>query len=104
MTDAELQLWQKLRARQFGGYYFRRQAPIGSYIADFACHQKKLIVELDGGQHAANQAQDAKKTKWLEGEGYAVLRFWNNDVMDNLEGILERIHEMLEARRGTPSP
>jgi len=84
-------LWSKLRARQIEGCKFRRQAPIGKYIVDFVCHEKRLIVELDGGQHAENCETDRQRDKWLGEQGYKVLRFWNNDVLTNIEGVLETI-------------
>jgi very-short-patch-repair endonuclease len=94
-TDAEKVLWQRLRARQLHGAKFRRQVPIGNYIADFLCPDAKLIVELDGGQHV-DCARDVTRTKELEDAGFVVLRFWNNDVLTNEDGVLERISEMLD--------
>lgn len=91
-TDAERHLWYDLRRKTLGGWRFRRQAPIGRYIADFVCFEARLIVELDGGQHAeARQAYDADRTVWLEAEGFRVLRFWNNDVLTNTAGVVEEI-------------
>ena len=90
-TEVEARLWQRLRDRQLAGAKFRRQAPFGPYIADFACLAAKLIVELDGGQHADNEEADAARTAWLEGQGFRVLRFWNNDVLANTDGVLEEI-------------
>ena len=95
MTDAEQALWRSLRDRQVDGYRFRRQVPIGRYIVDFACLEKGLIVEVDGGQHAINQDDDKTRDAWLEKEGYRVLRFWNNEVLGNREGVLVRISEAL---------
>ena len=95
MTDAEQALWRSLRDRQVEGYRFRRQVPIGTYIADFACLEKRLIVEVDGGQHAINEADDKIRDAWLEREGYRALRFWNNDVLSNRNGVLQRISEAL---------
>jgi len=94
MTDAERRLWSKLRMRQVEGFRFRRQAPVGPYVVDFICLELKLIVEVDGGQHAMPQA-DAKRTAWLESEGYRVIRFWNNDVLKNTEGVLQSFYETL---------
>ena len=94
-TDAETRLWLRLRDRRLAGAKFRRQAAIGPYIADFACFPARLIVELDGGQHAQDADADAARTAWLEGQGFRVLRFWNNDVLANTEGVLERILEAL---------
>ena len=95
MTDAEQALWRHLRERQLDGYRFRRQVPIGRYIVDFVCLEKRLIVEVDGGQHAINQDDDKIRDTWLEKEGYRVLRFWNNDVLSNRNGVLQRISEAL---------
>ena len=94
-TDAETRLWTGLRDRRLAGAKFRRQAASGPYIADFACFAARLIVELDGGQHAQDADADAARTAWLEGQGFRVLRFWNNDVLANTEGVLERILEAL---------
>jgi very-short-patch-repair endonuclease len=94
-TDAEKILWRYLRDRQHCTEKVRRQHPIGPYIVDFVFLEKKLIVELDGGQHQIRQAADKKRDIWLNREGYKVLRFWNNDVMNNLEGILETLRKHL---------
>jgi len=97
-TAVESKLWQRLRSRQIEGAKFRRQFPIGPYIADFACIDLKLIIELDGGQHVES-ATDAGRTAWLETNGYTVIRFWNSEVIENLEGVLEAIRrEILNAR------
>ena len=100
-TEAEKRLWNKLRARQLLGAKFRRQAPIGPYIVDFVCFERKLVIEIDGGQHAEHdqRAYDEERTKWLKSQGFRVLRFWNNEVLGNLEGVLTRIAEVL---RGKP--
>lgn len=90
-TEAEARLWLKLRGRRLVDAKFRRQTPVGHYIVDFMCFEAKLIVELDGGQHAVNSVADDERTAWLEGQGFRVLRFWNNDVLDNIEGVVERI-------------
>jgi len=101
MPEAEKQLWYYLRAHRFNNYSFRRQHPISEdYIIDFICLDKKLIIELDGGQHSKQQAYDAKRTEFLEHEGYKVLRFWNNEVFENIEGVLLSI---LNALEDTPS-
>ena len=92
-TIAERKLWHRLRSRNFLGLKFRRQEPIGNYIVDFACYEKKLIIELDGGQHNEFSKKDIPRTKALEKEGYIVLRFWNNDVINNIEGVLILIKE-----------
>ena len=104
-TKAEKKLWREFRTRRLGGYYFRCQAPVGPYIADFICHKKNLIVELDGGQHADNQSMDEVRTKWLKGEGYTVLRYWNNEVLQKIEGVLALILQSIVSRKSrTPSP
>jgi len=89
-TDAEKKLWRLLRSRQLEAHKFRRQVPIGNYIADFVCHERKLIVEVDGGQHAES-ARDVERDRWLAQAGYRVLRYWNNDVLKNPNGVLEAI-------------
>jgi very-short-patch-repair endonuclease len=90
MTDVERKLWKCLRSRQFEHLKFRRQYPIGNYIVDFICVEKNLIVELDGGQHCENK-KDAMRDAWLKSQGYRLLRFWNNEVLENLEGVLQTI-------------
>ena len=101
MTEAEKRLWQTLRSRQTEGYRFRRQVPIGGFIADFVCHQARLIVEIDGGQHDPSSEAEANRTRFLEAEGYRVLRFCNNEVLDNPEGVRAAIAENLQ--RVTPT-
>jgi very-short-patch-repair endonuclease len=90
MTDAERRLWYRLRAHRFDGYKFKRQVPIGRYVVDFACLRRKLIIEVDGGQHADNP-RDAVRDRYLASEGFRILRFWNNDVLRNTNGVLEVI-------------
>jgi very-short-patch-repair endonuclease len=85
MTDAERRLWYFLRAHRFRGTKFKRQATIGKYIVDFVCFEKHLVIEVDGGQHADSMA-DQQRTRWLEDQGFRVLRFWNNDVLKNTSG------------------
>lgn len=99
MTDAERKLWFALRARRFDGFIFRRQVPIGPYVADFACHAARLIVEVDGGQHAAGHRAvvDAARSDWLAARGYRVIRFWNNDVLGNIDSVLTEIGRALAA-------
>ena len=99
-TDAERILWSRLRDRRLNGLKFKRQVPIDRYIADFCCADARLIIELDGGHHSANEEADAKRTAVLESCGYLVLRYWNNDVMKNLDGVLEDIAATLSR---TPS-
>ncbi len=90
MTDAERTLWAALR-ESFSAAHWRRQVPLGRYIADFCSHSAKLVVEVDGGQHAGAIARDAERTAFLKSNGYRVLRFWNNDVMGNVGGVVEAI-------------
>ena len=90
-TDPEKTLWYHLRSRRFQGWKFRRQHILQGYIVDFVCLEKKLVVELDGGQHADQKTYDDKRTQDLEKNGFSVLRFWNSDVMTNLEGVLQVI-------------
>ena len=109
LTDAERKLWSVLRNRQLDGAKFRRQQPIGPFIVDFACHERRLVVEADGGQHAESEV-DGRRTAFLEGKGYRVLRFWNNDVLNNVDGVAQVIAGALSsphparALRESPSP
>ncbi|MFO0966094.1 MAG: endonuclease domain-containing protein [Gemmataceae bacterium] len=113
MTDAERRLWAELRRRQLLNFKFRRQAPIGAYVVDFVCVPARLIVELDGGQHnlEENKAKDEKRTTWLSSQGFHVMRFWNHDVFESLDAILEVIWSYLrkvaalqEVESPTPHP
>jgi very-short-patch-repair endonuclease len=90
-TDAERVLWRHLRGRQLQGFKFRRQYPIAGYIADFACVEIKLVIDLDGGQHGERQAEDAERTRKIEVNGYRVLRFWNHDVLLHVDVVLDEI-------------
>ncbi|MDO8293211.1 MAG: endonuclease domain-containing protein [Gallionella sp.] len=90
-TDVEQKLWYYLRAHRFMGKKFKRQKPMGRYVVDFVCLEEKLVIELDGGQHAENIEYDQQRDSWLRSEGYKVLRFWNNELMGETEGVLERI-------------
>ncbi|MGE0665737.1 MAG: endonuclease domain-containing protein [Sphingomonadales bacterium] len=87
-TDAERKLWYALRDRRFEGFKFCRQFPIGPFFADFLCRREKLVVEVDGGQHADRVERDNARTAFLEAQGYRVIRFWNNDVLTNIEGVM----------------
>jgi very-short-patch-repair endonuclease len=89
-TDAEKKLWNSLRSRQLDNLKFVRQQPIGRYICDFVCREKLVVIEVDGGQHADSK-QDAVRDRYLRERGYRVMRFWNNDVLGNLDGVLETI-------------
>jgi very-short-patch-repair endonuclease len=100
-TDTERKLWHHIRDKQIENFRFRRQRPIGKYIVDFICLEANLVIELDGGQHAEQQQYDAERTKYLIAQGLHVLRYWNNDVMQNIEGVLEDIRAALMQR--TPS-
>ena len=107
MTDVERKLWYAVRDRRLDGFKFRRQATIGPFIVDFLCAEARLIVELDGGQHS--EERDARRTAFLETEGFRGLRFWNNALIESFEGVLEMIHAALveavtEERRRRPSP
>lgn len=94
-TEAEKLLWSKLRNRQLDGRKFRRQSPIDQYIVDFVSESAKVIVELDGGQHASQLEADAERTRALESMGYLVIRFWNNEVMENIDGVLLEIRDTI---------
>ncbi|MGJ4994641.1 endonuclease domain-containing protein [Bradyrhizobium sp. HKCCYLS3077] len=89
-TDAETALWYYLRSRRLDGHKFVRQEPIGLYTVDFVCRERRLIIEVDGGQHADSQT-DAARDAWLRARNYRILRFWNNDVLGNVEGVLQTI-------------
>ena len=103
-TDAETRLRYHLRSRWFYGYKFRRQYPVAPYIADFVCPDKKLIIEIDDGQHAVQVPADAERTAYLEAKGFAVIRFWNNQVLNETEAVLALILEKLEAAALSPRP
>jgi very-short-patch-repair endonuclease len=104
LTDVEKKLWYHLRRKNIQGVKFRRQAPIGRYIADFACYEPKLIIELDGSQHTIQHAYDSKRDHWFEMQGFLVLRFWNHDVSDNIDGVLEKIWRVVERLQYAPLP
>jgi very-short-patch-repair endonuclease len=103
-TDAERRLWVFVRNRQLGGYRFRRQVPLGRYIVDLVCIRARLIVEIDGGQHAERQLDDLERTWHLARRGFRVLRFWNNEVLQETEGVLEKILGALHEACPHPSP
>ncbi|MEK7304320.1 MAG: endonuclease domain-containing protein [Pseudomonadota bacterium] len=105
MTDVERLLWRAIRGKQVHACRFRRQHPIGPYIADFACIEQWLVVELDGGQHQEQNAQDEQRAAYLQSLGWQILRFWNNEVLNNLDGVLSTIVEHLNhAPPSSPSP
>lgn len=101
MTEIELMLWQQLQGRRLDGLKFSRQMPVGPYICDFMCRTIGLVVEVDGGQHGEAAAYDAVRTRFIESEGFRVLRFWNNELLENMEGVLTRI---VETARTMPTP
>jgi very-short-patch-repair endonuclease len=103
-TDAERWLWRRLRNRELLGWKFRRQHPIGCYIVDFVCIERKLIIELDGSQHAENQTADSARSEYLEGKGFQVLRFWNNDVLVRGEAVLNAILSCFYEDAPSPQP
>ena len=96
MTDAERALWRVIRNKQLNEFRFRRQRPMGNYIVDFVCLDAKLILEVDGGQHAEQVGYDATRTVFLASLGYRVLRFWNNDVLQNMDGVVTVILDALD--------
>jgi very-short-patch-repair endonuclease len=105
-TDAEQLLWSRLRMDRFEGMKFRRQHPVGQYIVDFVCLEERLIIELDGGQHAlADEVlKDRQRDAWLEKEGYTVVRFWDNEVLMNTGGVLDALRERLHRPPSPQSP
>jgi very-short-patch-repair endonuclease len=92
-TPAERRLWTRLSRSQLG-HKFSRQMPVGPFIADFLCRSQRLVIELDGGQHCEN-ARDEARTRWIEAQGYRLIRFWNNEVMENMDGVLTAVGEAL---------
>ena len=98
MTQQERKLWQLLRNRTINNCRFRRQYPIGSYIVDFVCREKNLVIEIDGGQHNENKniTYDSDRTKYINSRGFNIIRFWNNDIDNNIEGVYETILKELE--------
>jgi very-short-patch-repair endonuclease len=103
-TDAERALWFRLRDRRLRGLKFRRQMPFGDYVADFCCESARLIIEVDGGQHAERREADRIRTAALEAQGYLVLRFWNNEVLRNIDGVVESILDTLNPSPPHPNP
>ncbi|PKN39326.1 MAG: DNA (cytosine-5-)-methyltransferase [Deltaproteobacteria bacterium HGW-Deltaproteobacteria-2] len=92
-TDAEKLLWKQLRLKQIEGFKFRRQQPIDNYIVDFVCFEKRIVIEVDGGQHATQSEDDIARDTYLRRQEFKVLRFWNNEVLQNINGVLEVIRE-----------
>jgi len=103
MTDAERKLWRGLRLRQMHGYKFRRQFQLGNYIVDFVCLEARLIIEVDGGQHADEIYGDVQRDAWLKSQNFRVLRYWNNQVLTELDAVLEDIARELEEHPTPPS-
>jgi very-short-patch-repair endonuclease len=103
-TDAERKLWRHIRDRQLEGVKFRRQHPIGSFVADFCCLELGLIIELDGSQHANRTEEDDRRTEYLRQQGFEVFRFWNPDVLNDVESIVETIRVEILAKPPHPGP
>jgi very-short-patch-repair endonuclease len=106
MTDAERKLWWHLRRLPIEHSHFRRQATIGPYFADFACHEQRLIIEVDGAQHnqPENVIRDTERSIYLQSQGYRILRFWNNNVLKNIDGVLEAIFAEMLQNAASPPP
>jgi very-short-patch-repair endonuclease len=106
MTDAERKLWWHLRRLPIEHSHFRRQATIGPYFADFACHEQRLVIEVDGSQHnqPENVIRDTERSIFLESQGYRILRFWNNDVLKNIDGVMEAILAAMHQNEESPPP
>ncbi|HKY63687.1 MAG TPA: DUF559 domain-containing protein [bacterium] len=99
LTPAERKLWRYLRASRFEKAKFRRQEPIGPFIVDFVCYEQRLIIECDGGHHDLQTLEDGARDHWLEEQGFKVLRFWNNEIFNNFEGVMKRVWDVVQ-----PSP
>jgi very-short-patch-repair endonuclease len=97
MTDAETKLWLALRGRRFANFKFRRQVPIGPFVADFICYSLRVVIEVDGGQHGESLS-DERRDRWFADNDFLVLRYWNNDMLQNLEGVLTSLLTVLEDR------
>jgi very-short-patch-repair endonuclease len=104
MTEAEQVLWKALRGRQFSGHKFRRQHPLGDYILDFVCLENNLIIEIDGGQHCSQSEYDEIRTKRLQSAGFHVIRFWNNEVLEEFEAVKEKIWMAIQEILPHPRP
>ena len=99
MTPAEVKLWARLRAHRLEGVHFRNQHAIGKYVVDFCAPRKKLIIELDGSQHLDQEEYDEIRTQYLESQGYKVIRFWNTDVMKDVDSVIRAIMQVMESER-----
>jgi very-short-patch-repair endonuclease len=104
MTEAERKIWKMFRSRRFAGYKLRRQVPLERYIVDFACHEARLVIEIDGGQHGSSSESEIERSEFLKKEGYKILRFWNNEVLANPEGVLSQILDVLLTDHPHPNP
>lgn len=104
LTETETFVWKRLRYRQIGGFKFRRQHPLGPFIVDFVCLERKLVLELDGGQHAERVEADAFRTRWLEQQGYRVVRFWNHQPFQEWDAIEQELWRLLTEEGSTPHP
>ncbi|HTH79960.1 MAG TPA: endonuclease domain-containing protein [Ramlibacter sp.] len=102
-TDAEALLWSRLRNRQLAGLKFRRQRPVGNFIADFACVELGLVIELDGGQHVEAAAYDARREAAMRSEGFQTLRFWNHEVLNETDAVMEKVRQVAESLALTPT-
>lgn len=103
MTDAERRLWYRLRAHRLNQFKFKRQVAVGKYVVDFVCFERRLIIEADGGQHDG-QVSDIERDRWLADQGFRILRFWNNEVLNDTEAVLSQIVGALKSRPVYPSP
>ncbi len=103
-TDTEKKLWLHLRNRQLSGFKFRRQHPIGKYIADFCCFERRLIIEVDGGQHSGDSVNDFLRADYLTKKGYQIVRFWNHEILQNMESVLAVIVRALKSPSPQSSP
>jgi very-short-patch-repair endonuclease len=99
MMPAEVKLWARLRSHRLEGIHFRNQHAIGNYVVDFCAPRKKLIIELDGSQHIEQEGYDKERTEYLESKGYIVIRFWNNDVMKDVDSVIRAIMQVMESER-----
>ena len=104
MTDAEKAVWRRLRSKSFNGFRFRRQAAIGEYIADFVCFSPRVVLELDGGQHADQVEADEQRSAWFRSQGFVVLRYWNHQVAEDWDVIEQELYAALTRDEKTPHP